>query len=290
MDVQQAMREKALNGICPLCDSGPFVSVAGHANRKHGVDRFQLKDMLGMFYSEPLCSPELSERFSERSKRLYDLGLLGIHDMELGTKKHLSQAAVKQQKVKSAQLTPENRRQIGHLLSERAAIQNADRDEAIARMMKNGVMDRDIAKETGLTTHALREIRERRRIGGVSARDRYAAAKKGIDSPALIAGRETVKRMALEETAEMVEKYEAGVTIVELAVERGVLEQAVKTRLRNAGVAVPDGRSDPHRRKPPPRAPLPPKYCELDGCGNRYQAKGLCGKHYQRMMKAKRLT
>ncbi len=279
-NINQA-REKALNGICPICDKGPFVSVAAHANPKHGIDRFQLKDMLGMYYQDPLCSPELSERHRERGKRIYEEGKSGITSGQPGIPHKLSKAAVRLQKEKSAKITPASRLETGRRLSEKLHKQNAERDTRIVAMMNQGATNNQIAKKVGLTTQRIGEIGLENGIG--DGRKRYWTKQQGIDRPTLQKGRETIIRRHQTETIRMIEAYESGATIAQLALEKNVNEVAVKARLRKAGIELPDGRSDPSRRKPPPRQPAPPRYCDMEGCHNLHRARGLCGKHYQRI-------
>lgn len=52
-------------GICPVCGSGPWLSVAHHAARKHGVDRRALRDMVGLPWSAPVAAPDVLERGRE---------------------------------------------------------------------------------------------------------------------------------------------------------------------------------------------------------------------------------
>lgn len=55
--------------VCPWCGAGPFKILAGHTTRLHGVDRNQLRDLAGVFYSTPVCAPEVTEDCRERNHR-----------------------------------------------------------------------------------------------------------------------------------------------------------------------------------------------------------------------------
>ena len=59
-----AVRAHIRAGICPFCGKGPFMNIALHTNRAHGVDKVALRTRARMLTSEPMCSPELSELMS----------------------------------------------------------------------------------------------------------------------------------------------------------------------------------------------------------------------------------
>lgn len=74
-DQQRFPREKAEDwldaverGLCPVCGAGPYGIVATHVNKAHGIDRFQLKDILGVTYRTPLCDPLTSAKMSQSTK------------------------------------------------------------------------------------------------------------------------------------------------------------------------------------------------------------------------------
>lgn len=54
------MRGAVLRGDCPLCGESGFRNIAGHCQTMHGVTSRELRDMLGLTYTESICSPELS--------------------------------------------------------------------------------------------------------------------------------------------------------------------------------------------------------------------------------------
>ena len=53
--------ELILAGICPYCGRGPFVSIAAHTARAHGVQNRQLRDEFGFTYSEVICDKSYHE-------------------------------------------------------------------------------------------------------------------------------------------------------------------------------------------------------------------------------------
>jgi hypothetical protein len=59
------MREAVLRGDCPLCGESGFKSIAGHCQAMHGVLSRDLRDLLGLTYTESICSPTLSATLRE---------------------------------------------------------------------------------------------------------------------------------------------------------------------------------------------------------------------------------
>lgn len=64
---QHAMRRAVEAGMCPFCGD-QFQNIAAHTNRTHGVDANELKDLMGIPRSYPVCSPDLSEKNRKASK------------------------------------------------------------------------------------------------------------------------------------------------------------------------------------------------------------------------------
>lgn len=61
-------------GVCPFCGSGPFVVVAIHIQSKHGIDRKELRDWLGLFLGEQICDPTHSKVLSDSARRALAAG------------------------------------------------------------------------------------------------------------------------------------------------------------------------------------------------------------------------
>ena len=59
---------------CPFCGKGPFIIVAGHTQRAHGIDRYELRDLAGLYYSTSITPPEhAAERAQAARKHLVPL-------------------------------------------------------------------------------------------------------------------------------------------------------------------------------------------------------------------------
>lgn len=66
---QSTARRFVESGLCPFCEAGPFVLLAGHTNKAHGIDRFQLRDCAGLPYSAVICDPAHSAACSENVRQ-----------------------------------------------------------------------------------------------------------------------------------------------------------------------------------------------------------------------------
>jgi hypothetical protein len=63
--VIEEMRGAVLRGDCPLCGDSGFKSIAGHCQIMHGIRSRELRDLLGITYTESICAPELHDKLSE---------------------------------------------------------------------------------------------------------------------------------------------------------------------------------------------------------------------------------
>jgi len=59
------MRAAVLRQDCPLCGDSGFKSIAGHCQTMHGILSRELRDLIGLTYTETICSSELHEKLSE---------------------------------------------------------------------------------------------------------------------------------------------------------------------------------------------------------------------------------
>ena len=58
------MRGAVLRGDCPLCGESGFKSIAGHCQIMHRILSRELRDMIGITFTETICSGELHEKLS----------------------------------------------------------------------------------------------------------------------------------------------------------------------------------------------------------------------------------
>lgn len=76
---QRQIRAFIIAGLCPWCDGskthpGPFASIAGHTTIAHGVDRFQLRELAGLYRNSVICSDEHHLRTQQNLRRRIDAG------------------------------------------------------------------------------------------------------------------------------------------------------------------------------------------------------------------------
>jgi len=55
--------------VCPICGEGPWQSPLNHVSKRHGIDRFTMRDLCGLSTNDKVVDPELSDRFAERSRQ-----------------------------------------------------------------------------------------------------------------------------------------------------------------------------------------------------------------------------
>lgn len=53
---------------CPVCGTGPWKSPLNHVSRKHGIDRFTMRDICGLTTTDRVVDPALGQHFSEQRK------------------------------------------------------------------------------------------------------------------------------------------------------------------------------------------------------------------------------
>lgn len=70
-------RAKLEERICPACGEGPFPMPLMHAAKKHGIDRFTMRDICGLTTTEKVIDPNLSAHFSEQCK---DKDMTTVHE------------------------------------------------------------------------------------------------------------------------------------------------------------------------------------------------------------------
>ncbi len=66
---KEAVRAAIAEGKCPFCGSGPWKMLPVHTNKKHGVDKWQLRDLAGLTTSDALCDSDTLGKMSARNQR-----------------------------------------------------------------------------------------------------------------------------------------------------------------------------------------------------------------------------
>lgn len=62
--------EALRSGLCPYCGDGPFTVVAIHASKKHGIDRHEIRELVGVSEKTSICDPTYSEVCAERGQQI----------------------------------------------------------------------------------------------------------------------------------------------------------------------------------------------------------------------------
>jgi hypothetical protein len=79
--------------LCPFCGKGPFTVVALHTNHAHGIDRRQLRDLAGLYYSASITPSEhRAERAQHARKTLVPIEY--AKRSKKGSKDHMSVAGL----------------------------------------------------------------------------------------------------------------------------------------------------------------------------------------------------
>jgi hypothetical protein len=54
------------HGLCPICGAGPFTVPAQHVRQAHDMNRYELRDLLGVTVATSICDPMHSKAISAR--------------------------------------------------------------------------------------------------------------------------------------------------------------------------------------------------------------------------------
>lgn len=107
----EATRRAVMAGICPFCGRGPFLVLAGHTQKVHGVDRFELRELADLTYSTSLLDERTREAFSARARARLATGVPLPSSNGVRKKRRLSPAGKRIQAEKllrfAEQLGPE---------------------------------------------------------------------------------------------------------------------------------------------------------------------------------------
>lgn len=234
-------RDAVKRQICPFCGSGPFTVVAIHVSRVHEINRKELRDLIGVFYTESICDPFHSKSVAERSSRFYSEGHSGIHGSRRGHRKNLSLKARELQREKNAKLTPEARAVGAQALSARRLRESRGRDRLIVELIEAGERYEAIAEQLGLASPTVARV-ARRNGFGVDGRVRYWESRRGEDTAELREARERMLRNRAERRSAIVAQFRAGVSIPVLAIQHSVTKKTMRELLQGEGESVPDFR------------------------------------------------
>lgn len=230
-------------GICPFCGAGPFIVVASHVQRMHGYDRREFRDMLGVYYGDSICDPDHSKLRAEHSRRMYKEGRTRIGTTQ-GAPRNLSMAAKRRNAEQAKRtMTPEMRKRIGKTNSANRLAKAAPLHNQVLELIDTTEMTyQQIAVQVGIHPRTVHLIAVR---NGVDAdgRARYAAARRGQDSPHLLQARQQMIANRAAERERRIAFVQAGGTAEELADQLGMDAKDVRYWLREHGVDVPDART-----------------------------------------------
>ena len=107
----EATRRAVMAGICPFCGRGPFLVLAGHTQKVHAVDRFELRELADLTYSTSILDASTREGFSARARARLAAGAPLPTNSDPKKKRRLSPAgrriAAEKLRRHAAQLGPE---------------------------------------------------------------------------------------------------------------------------------------------------------------------------------------
>lgn len=285
---QAVSRAYVAAGRCPMCGDGPFAVVAGHTVRKHGVDRHELRDMLGVYKSTSICDAGHSASVRARGRQRFRDGKFDPRQGG-GARRSPRQLSAAAQRENARKLN-ENRDKALRALDRMREPQRAARKRQVTEAWTAGLSLGQIAESLGLSANAVRYWLKLAGIHDPHEILRRRSRNPDEYRPRLQKGRDThAERMAAMRAARVKRFAELGgdyAATEKLASEIGLSGGAVREALRKAGAHVPDGRSNTTKRYRPQPVPVELRArCTVAGCGRIHSARGLCGMHYQRARK-----
>lgn len=140
--------------------------------RKHGIDRFQLRDLLGVHYSDSICDPTYSAGRSEHTKQLISDGLMNGGGARSGprnlSRRTLAERRERMKEIRSRQ-TAETVQKIAQTVRANAAVRRAPRDsEIIKRLRLTYASTRSIAALMGIAPTTVKRVARENGIDLVS--------------------------------------------------------------------------------------------------------------------------
>jgi hypothetical protein len=273
-------------GRCPVCGDGPFAVVAGHTMKKHGLDRYALREMLGVYRTTSVCDAGHAAACRARGLRAAREGRLALTGPRGTGKRVLSEAAQRANREKLA-LAHAKAGQARTTLAEKRAPQRAERIRQVTELWQAGRSTAEISAELGIVVQSV--VRWLKLAGIYDKHEvlhrRSRANQSGLD----IGRRRRAERCAATRVARVARFAELGgdyAASERLAAEEGMDGKNLRTQLRKDGCVVPDGRGATAKRRVRQPVPLEQRRrCEVEGCDGIMRAKGLCGMHYQRARK-----
>lgn len=166
---QEAMRRAVEAGMCPFCGD-QFQNIAGHTNRTHGVPADELKDILGIPRTRPVCTPELSKTNSEAQKAVKDADFMELmREAKRGGKRKMSEGGkqANRDKLSNWRATTgdggeQQRIEAMRSSKRRLAEKNEPKYQEAFRLIREGYMLKDVAQRLGMNKNVLsRKWRER---------------------------------------------------------------------------------------------------------------------------------
>jgi hypothetical protein len=111
--------------MCPVCGQGPWASPLTHTAKRHGLDRYTVREACGLNTVESVADPEFSARLAEREKRRgQDMSAIARRPRPRGDRRHMTTAGRAALTQNFSGVTDDQRR---------AAAQASKTPEAIAR-------------------------------------------------------------------------------------------------------------------------------------------------------------
>lgn len=255
-----AIRAAITAQTCPWCTRGPFMILAGHTHRAHGVSAAELRDLAGLTKTASICAPDHSATVAARGRGRPLPPVAYQRAAEAAPTRKFSAAGRSSQRAKLeaaravAGGAEELARRGGAAAAARRAEQNAEKYAAIVDAFDEGVLLRDITQHVGVSMNMVRRVLRTngRRVDGRSRRWTDPAQRQQAASAGLVGG-EAVRAAFARDSAELAARFAAlGGTyraVHQMAAERGITTKSMAERLRNAGAPVPDGRRSQRKNR-----------------------------------------
>lgn len=239
--------------ICPYCGAGPFVLLASHTSRAHGVSPLELRHAAGLRSKHSLSTPDHQAAMRAHRANLIESGALTDKD---GARAIAARRAEEWRAV-------EGRIQV---------------------LVNQGLSYKAIAEALGIPESRI-SARLRGTATAAQRRSLYHDSQQGKGlAPAIRASQKAAAERRDETRTIWGRGQQDWPALVALAERTGRSIKQMRAYLKSIGCEVPDGRSAPSRKRRTnyTRKPKPPcTLCERDAV-----CRGLCTLHYQRAFRA----